>query len=146
MSKSVWKVVFHLQHTCGLVLEWTNSLWFLDLARNKRLCYNYCIQILLFVYVCSGTVWCTFVLWLMVIKIKLSFESHSTHTTHTDIKWWWNLGLWNIKYCQKLNYFLQWQCADRVPYIWYFKAASLLNPFHIRCSMVIYTMPYNVLA
>ena len=56
---------------------------------------------------------------------------------------------WLMKYQilpKKLNYFLQWECVDRVPYICYFKAASLLNPFHICCSMVIYTMLYNVLA
>ena len=68
---SLESLLTHLQHTCGLVLECTDALLFIDLARYKRLCYNYCIQILLFVYVGSGTVWCTFVSWLMVIKTIL---------------------------------------------------------------------------
>ena len=39
-----------------------------------------------------------------------------------------------IKYCQKNKIFpitikLKWECPDRVPKIWYFKAASLFNPF-----------------
>ena len=64
---------------------------FLVLARNNRYGYNFCFQLLKFVSlrctICMSLLWSRLVYFcVLVLKAKLSFECHSTHTIQTDNK------------------------------------------------------------